>query len=159
MLREILHKSQFEMKVPPITCANAAAFNTAHTTTNVDTLGCEAVTFLLSIGGSAQTPDYVFELFDTNVSVTDAGAICAAADVIVHSHGALGAINATSEAKCVASTGVLTMTANADESTTYSFTYIGAKRWVRLQCPTGTKTEIFSVVVVKQALDREPTIA
>ena len=150
-MKELGHRLQIENKVRPISVANAAAFNAAFTTTNVDTIGCEGVMFILQFGDDNATPDYVFELFDTDVSATDAGTICAAGSVAVHGHTAAGAY---SDAEAPAATGVLTTTNNASEDLCYTLEYIGNKRWVRVQCPTGTKTNHVSCVVVKSDLRR-----
>jgi hypothetical protein len=161
VMKDLIHKLQIENKVRPTSCVNTAAFNTAFTTTSVDTQGCEGVVFLLNFNNADASPDYVFQLYDSDTSVTDAGAICAAADVIVRAHGATpgAATELTAQAKIPAATGVLTMTTSDDEDNVYSFTYIGPKRWVRLQSTVGTKTEIMSCIVIKYALDREPVKA
>jgi len=61
---------------------NAAAFNTAHTTTCVDTQGYETNMYLLMLHTAAVTDNYVFTLNETDVSVTDAGTACGTGDVI-----------------------------------------------------------------------------
>ena len=136
-----------ENKVRPTSCVQAAGFNAAHTTTSIATKGYGAIVFVLTIAADAAGPDWRFCLFESNVSVTDAGAQVAPEDVIVHGLNAAG--TAFSDAKCPATTGLLTMNHNDDEALTWIFVYNGNAKWVRLQATVGTKTNIMAVTVIK----------
>ena len=124
------------VKFETISCANAAAFNTAHTTTNLDTEGFETNMFLLTVNTIGNTPDYVFKVYETDVSVTDAGTAADAANVI--------AVR-SDDTNTKITGGVITETANADEGKMYIIEYAGCARWIRLQCTTGTKTATFGL--------------
>lgn len=132
-------------KVKSVSCANVAAFNTAFTTTSIATEGYDAVVFILTVADDNATPDYVFSLYESNTSVTDAGTLVAADDVVAHGINAAG--TAFTDTKIV--DGVLTMTHNDDEDLTYVWVYRGNARWVRLQGTVGTKTQHFTCVVIK----------
>ena len=131
-----LRRMKLGLKFETISCANAAAFNTAHTTTNLDTQGFETNMFLLTVNTIGNTPDYVFKIYETDVSVTDAGSAAAAANVI-----AVRSDNTNTKI----TSGVLTETANGDEGKLYIFEYTGDARWIRLQCTVGTKTATFGL--------------
>lgn len=132
-------------KVKSVSCANAAAFNTAFTTTSIATAGYDAIVFILTVANDDSTPDYVFSLYESNVSITDAGAAVLDGNVIAHGLNAAG--TAFSDTKIAS--GVLTMTHNDDEDLTYIWVYKGSAKWVRLQCTVGTKTNHFTCVVLK----------
>ena len=88
---------------------NAAGFQTAHTTTAVDTQGFETNMYILILHTAAVTDNYVFTLYESDTSATDApGTTCTAVGtgdsiVLVDDH------NATQKAK-ISSAGVLTTT-------------------------------------------------
>ena len=153
-MKEIGHDMDVVVPVRSVSCANAAAFNTAFTTTSIDTRGCESVMFILSSADDNSTPDYVFRLMESNTSVTDAGTNVAAADMIVH--GRIAATGLVSDGEIAA--GVLTTTADASEDVVYIFEYIGDMRWVRLQSTVGTKTNHFTCTVIKSHFRRGPVV-
>jgi hypothetical protein len=118
---------------------NAAGFNTAHTTTAVDTQGFETNMYILILHTAAVTDNYVFTLYESDTSVTDApGTTCTAVGtgdsiVLVDDH------NATQKAK-ISSAGVLTTTAQGDNDHAYIFEYLGDKRWIKLYATVGSVT-------------------
>ena len=76
--KDELRRMKWGLKFETLSCANAAAFNAAHTTTNLDTQGFETNMFILTVNTIGNTPDYVFKIYETDVSVTDAGTAAAA---------------------------------------------------------------------------------
>jgi hypothetical protein len=134
--KDELRRMKFGVKFETLSVANAAAFNTAHTTTNLDTQGFETNMFLLTVNTIGNTPDYVFKIYESDVSVTDAGTAASADDVI-----AVRSDNTNTKI----TGGVITETVNGDEGKMYIIEYTGCARWIRLQCTTGTKTATFGL--------------
>ena len=151
--KELIHEISIENKLRPISRATAAEFNTSFTTTNIDTVDCEAVTLLLHTGNDDATPNYVFTPMHSDVSATDAGVACVAGDTIARAHNAAGLTSAVDEFNAA---DVLTMTNNASEDNIYSWSYTGPRRWFRITASVGNVANHFAVTVIKYKLKREP---
>jgi len=134
-----------ENKIMPTSCVQAAGFNAAHTTTSIATAGYKATAFILTVANDGATPDWVMQLYESDVSVTDAGTAVVDGDMIVHGISQDG----TAFVDTKISAGVLTMTNSTDEHYTYVFVYTGRAQWVRLQCISGTKTNTMALTVLK----------
>jgi hypothetical protein len=124
--------------------ANAAAFNTAHTTTCVDTQGYETNMYVLLMSTAAVTDNYVFTLNETDVSATDLGTACGVGDVIT----VVDDNDATIKAK-ISTAGVLTTTAASDNAHAYLFEYLGTKRWIKLVASVGSVSIPMSLFTIQ----------
>jgi hypothetical protein len=147
-MKDLLHRLQLKVLFEATSCANAAAFNSAFTTTNVDTQGFETNMLVLHATTSASVSNYVFTLYETDVSATDAGA------AVTPTANTLAVRDDNSNTKI--SAGVLTMTAAADNGHTYIFEYLGNKRWFRLNAATGSVTVSFDVTLIQSNLRHGP---
>jgi hypothetical protein len=145
--KDLLRRLAVSVKFDYTSVTNAAAFNTAHTTTCVDTQGYETNMYLLMLHTAAVTDNYVFTLNETDVSVTDAGTACGTGDVIT----VVDDNDATIKAK-ISAAGVLTTTAaSTDNGHAYIFEYLGNKRWIKLVATVGAVTIPMTLFVIQSA--------
>jgi len=119
---------------------NAAGFQTAFTTTALDTQGYETNMFLLMLHTAAVTDNYVFTMYESDTSATDApGTTCTAVGtgdsiVVVDDN------DATIKAKISAAGVLTTSAASTDNGHAYLFEYLGDKRWIKLYATVGAVT-------------------
>jgi hypothetical protein len=142
--KDLLRRIKVALKFDYTSMANAAAFNTAHTTTCVSTQGYESNMYLLIMHTTAQADNYVFTLNETDVSATDAGTACGTGDVIT----VVDDNNATQKAK-ISAAGVLTTTAQGDNDHAYLFEYLGTKNWMKLVATVGSVTVPMTLLTIQ----------
>jgi len=151
-MRDLLHEVKFSTLCDQIDCTDAAAINAA-SPNSLDTQGYESNMIML---GFADTDtgayDMVFQMYESDTSVTHAGSACAAADVVVMREDGV-------KTKCPAATGILTMDAVGDDDFVYLFQYVGKKRWVRLTATVGTVNVTPSMIGVQAHARRQPPYA
>ena len=68
--KDELRRMKWGLKFETLSCANAAAFNAAHTTTNLDTQGFETNMFILTVNTIANTQTNGTQATVTDVSAT-----------------------------------------------------------------------------------------
>jgi hypothetical protein len=138
--KDELRRMKVAVKFDYTSITNAAAFQTAHTTTCVDTQGYETNMYLLMLHAAAVTDNYVFTLYESDTSATDTPGTtmtaCGTGDVIA----VVDDNDATIKAK-ISAAGVLTTTAaTTDNGHAYIFEYLGTKRWIKLYATVGAVT-------------------
>ena len=140
--KEVLHKLKVTTYVAPISADTQAKMRA---TNAIDSKNYEGNMFVLNLGVLAADIDWTFQLYDSDVSVSDAGAACGKADVIV----AVSDNDSTVIGK-VDTNRKLTLTAAADGGRCVMFAYIGSKRWIRLVgTSAGPKTGVMAITAVQ----------